>query len=119
MTEEQKKQMVLFEDIPVRREWDADNEKWLFSIVDIIAVLTEQETQRGATFYWAKLKERLLDEGAGQLLTNCQQLKMIATDGKLRLTDVADLEQIFRLIQSIPSKKVEPLKMMRTRHTRV
>ena len=72
-------------------------------------VLTEQPDSRRAVFYWSKLKERLKDEGTEQLLTNCQQLKMVANDGKLRLTDVMDVEQIFRLIQSIPSKKAEYL----------
>jgi hypothetical protein len=75
--------------------------------VDIVSVLTEQTTQRGASNYWAKLKERLLAEGS-QLLTNCQQLKMPAEDGKMRLTDVANTKQTLRLIQSIPSPKAEP-----------
>jgi len=78
--------------------------------VDIVAVLTDQPTQRGATLYWSKLKQRLKEEGS-ELLTNCQQLKMLAPDGKMRLTDVADTEQVLRLIQSIPSKKAEPFKM--------
>ncbi|MDR2581165.1 MAG: Bro-N domain-containing protein [Fibromonadaceae bacterium] len=100
----------LFEEKKIRAEWDEENEKWWFSVVDIVSILTDQPTQRGASNYWAKLKERLSEEGANELLTNCQQLKMIAEDGKMRLTDVADVEQILRLVQSIPSKKAEPFK---------
>ena len=101
----------LFEDKRIRTAWDAGKEEWYFSVVDVIAVLTEQPTQRGASNYWAKLKERLKDEGANELLTNCQQLKMKAEDGKMRLTDIADTEQLLRIIQSIPSPKAEPFKM--------
>ena len=79
----------LYEDQPIRTAWDEEREEWYFSIVDVIGVLTEQPNQRGASNYWAKLKQRLKEEGADQLLTNCQQLKMKATDGKRRLTDVA------------------------------
>jgi len=100
----------LFEDKRIRMAWDEDKEEWLFSIVDVVGVLTEQPTQRGASNYWAKLKERIIAEG-GQLLTNCQQLKMTASDGKKRLTDVANTEHILRIIQSIPSPKAEPFKM--------
>jgi len=100
----------LFEDKRIRTAWDETNEEWLFSIVDIVGVLTEQPTQRGATLYWGKLKQRLKEEGS-QLLTNCQQLKMTATDGRQRQTDVANTEQLLRLIQSIPSPKAEPFKM--------
>jgi hypothetical protein len=100
----------LFEDNRIRTAWDEKKEEWLFSIVDVVAVLTKQPTQRGATFYWGKLKQRLKEEGS-QLLTNCQQLKMIATDGKQRLTDVANVEQLLRIVQSIPSPKAEPFKM--------
>ncbi|MDR1088848.1 MAG: hypothetical protein LBL23_06235 [Coriobacteriales bacterium] len=77
----------LFEDQRIRTAWDEEAEEWLFSVVDVVAVLTEQETQRGASNYWAKLKERLKVEGANELLTNCQQLKLRAEDGKQRLTD--------------------------------
>jgi len=105
----EKNQILLFEEKQVRNVWDSEAEKFWFSVVDVIGILTDQPTQRGATFYWSKLKERLSAEGA-ELLTNCQQLKMEASDGKMRLTDVADTEQILRIIQSIPSKKVEPLK---------
>jgi hypothetical protein len=97
----------LFESRQVRAEWDADNEKWWFSVVDIVAVLTESVD---ATAYWRKLKQRLKAEG-NETVTNCHGLKMRAADGKLRLTDVADTEQILRLIQSIPSKRAEPFKL--------
>jgi len=100
----------LFEDKQVRAVWNENEEKWYFSVVDICGVLTEQETQRGSSNYWAKLKERLKSEGS-ELLTNCQQLKMLAPDGKMRETDALDTEGILRLIQSIPSKKAEPFKM--------
>jgi len=100
----------LFEDKQVRHEWDSENEKWWFSIVDVCAVLTEQYDNLTARKYWNKLKQRLKDEG-NQTVTNCHQLKLIAADGKMRLSDVADTEQVLRLIQSIPSKKVEPFKL--------
>jgi len=100
----------LFEDQRVRMAWDEENEEWLLSIVDVVGLLTEQPTQRSASNYWAKLKERISAEGS-QLLTNCQQLKMKAEDGKMRLTDVANSEQIFRIIQSVPSPKAEPFKL--------
>lgn len=101
----------LFEDKKIRTAWNVDEEEWYFSVVDVVGVLTDQPTQRGASNYWAKLKERLKSEGADQLLTNCQQLKMTAHDGKKRLTDVANTEQLLRIIQSIPSPKAEPFKM--------
>ena len=101
----------LYEDQPIRTAWDEEREEWYFSIVDVIGVLTEQPNQRGASNYWAKLKQRLKEEGADQLLTNCQQLKMKATDGKRRLTHVASTEQLLRIIQSIPSPKAEPFKL--------
>ena len=100
----------LFEDQKIRTAWDAEKEEWYFSITDVIAVLTDQTTARGASNYWAKLKQRLKEEGADELLTNCQQLKMTATDGKKRKTDVANTEQLLRIIQSIPSPKAEPFK---------
>lgn len=103
--------LQLFENKTIRTAWDEETEEWYFSIVDVVAVLTEQKTQRGASNYWAKLKQRLKEEGADQLLTNCQQLKMTATDGKKRLTDVATTEQLLRIIQSIPSPKAEPFKV--------
>lgn len=101
----------IFEDKKIRTAWSEETEEWYFSVVDVVGVLTEQSTQRGASNYWAKLKERLKAEGADQLLTNCQQLKMTASDGKKRLTDVADTEQLLRIIQSIPSPKAEPFKL--------
>lgn len=100
----------LFEDKQIRTAWDAEREEWYFSIVDVIAVLTDQKTPRSASTYWAVLKKRLKDEGANELLTNCKQLKMTAADGKKRLTDVADTEQLLRIIQSVPSPKAEPFK---------
>ena len=102
-----KNKIQIFEDKKIRAEWDAHNEKYWFSIVDACGILTEQSTPRGATLYWGKLKQRLKAEGS-EVLTNCQQLKLLAPDGKMRLTDVADTEQLLRLIQSIPSKKAEP-----------
>ena len=103
--------LQLFENKAIRTAWDEEKEEWYFSVVDVVAVLTEQETQRGASTYWAVLKKRLKDEGADQLLTNCKQLKMTAADGKKRLTDVATTEQLLRIIQSIPSPKAEPFKL--------
>ncbi len=100
----------LFEDKRIRTAWDEEKQEWLFSVVDVVALLTNQATQRSASNYWAKLKQRLLAEGS-QLLTNCQQLKMNAPDGKKRLTDVANTEQLLRIIQSIPSPKAEPFKL--------
>ena len=105
-----KKQAIqLFEERKVRTVWDDEQEKWYFSIVDVVAVLTEQIDLLKARKYWNKLKQRLVEEG-NQTVTNCHQLKMKAADGKMRLTDVADQEQLFRLIQSIPSPKAEPFK---------
>lgn len=109
MTENDKLQM--FEDQMIRTAWDETKEEWYFSIVDVVKAMTEQSTPRGASNYWAKLKERLKSEGASELLTNCQQLKLKAADGKRRLTDVATTEQLLRIIQSIPSKKAEPFKL--------
>ena len=101
-----------FENKNIRTVWDETTEEWYFSVVDVVGALTEQSTQRGASNYWAKLKERLKAEGANQLLTNCQQLKMKShKDGKYYKTDVADTEQLLRIIQSIPSPKAEPFKL--------
>ena len=101
----------LFEDKRIRTAWDEEREDWYFSIVDVVAVLTNQPDQRSASNYWAKLKQRLKEEGADQLLTNCQQLKLKSPkDGKRYKTDVADTEQLLRIIQSIPSPKAEPFK---------
>jgi hypothetical protein len=97
----------LFEEKQVRSVWDAENEKWYISIIDVIAILTESVD---ANAYWRKLKQRLKEEG-NETVTNCHGLKMMAADGKMRMTDVADTEQLFRLIQSIPSPKAEPFKL--------
>lgn len=107
----QSDKVKLFEDKRIRTAWDEEQEEWYFSVVDVVAVLTEQPDARHASTYWAVLKKRLNSEGAGQLLTNCKQLKMTASDGKSRLTDVADTEQLLRIIQSIPSPKAEPFKL--------
>jgi len=105
-----KEAIKLFEDRKVRTLWDTGKEQWYFSIVDVIAVLTEQNDYQGARNYWKVLKFRLLKEG-NETVTNCNQLKLLAEDGKMRLTDVAHTEQLFRLIQSIPSPKAEPFKL--------
>ena len=101
-----KQQIQIFENKKVRTAWDDQEEKWYFSIVDVCAVLTESTNPQT---YWRVLKNRLIKEG-NQTVTNCNALKMLAPDGKMRFTDVADTEQLFRLIQSIPSKKAEPFK---------
>ena len=108
MTENDKLQM--FENQPIRTAWDEEQEEWYFSVVDVVAVLTDQPDNRHAAKYWSVLKTRLKNEGS-ELTTNCSQLKMKAADGKRRLTDVATTEQLLRIIQSIPSKKAEPFKM--------
>ena len=100
----------LFEDQPIRTAWDEGQEEWYFSVVDVVGVLTEQKTIDGARNYWKVLKNRLKKEGS-ELVTNCNQLKMVSQDGKRRMTDVATTEQLLRLIQSIPSKKAEPFKL--------
>lgn len=99
----------LFEQKQVRTIWNDEEEKWYFSIIDVINILTEQKDIQGARNYWKVLKHRLLKEG-NETVTNCNRLKMKASDGKMRFTDVADTEQLLRLIQSIPSKKAEPFK---------
>lgn len=99
--------LKLFEQKQVRSLWNEDEEKWYFSIVDVVAILTES---KDALAYWRKLKQRLIAEG-NQTVTNCHGLKMIAADGKMRMTDVSDTAQLFRLIQSIPSPKAEPFKL--------
>ena len=105
----QKEYIKLFEEKKVRSVWDDEKEEWFFSIVDVCQVLTEQPDDQKARKYWNKLKQRLVEEG-NQTVTNCHQLKMTARDGKQRLTDVATVEQLFRIIQSIPSPKAEPFK---------
>ena len=104
-----KQALQLFEEKKVRTVWDDEEEKWYFSIVDAVAVLTDSVDYLTARKYWNKLKQRLKEEG-NETVTNCHQFKMRALDGKMRLTDVADTEQLFRLIQSIPSPKAEPFK---------
>lgn len=104
---EKQNEIKVFEDKQVRSIWDGELEKWYISIVDVITVLTESVDPAA---YWRKLKQRLKEEG-NETVTNCNQLKMEAPDGKMRLTDVADAEQLFRLIQSIPSPKAEPFKV--------
>lgn len=101
-----KPEIKLFEDRKIRTSWNEDEEKWYFSVVDVVGVLAESENPR---HYWTVLKGRLAAEG-NETVTNCERLKMPSPDGKMRLTDVADIEQIFRIIQSIPSKNAEPFK---------
>lgn len=105
----EEKSIQLFENKQIRTKWDEETEKWYFSIVDVVAVLTDSIDYQTARKYWKVLKSRLLQEG-DELVTNCYQLKLRAADGKMRLTDVADQVQLFRLIQSIPSPKAEPIK---------
>lgn len=102
-----KEAIKVFEEKKVRTVWDDETEEWYFSVVDVVSVLTESVDGRK---YWNKLKQRLKEEG-NQTVTNCHQLKILSTDGKMRLTDVATTEQLFRLIQSIPSPKAEPFKL--------
>lgn len=102
--------LAIFEDYKIRRLWDEKKEKWYFSVVDIIAVLTERPEHKKAQSYWTTLKNRLKKEGS-EVVTKCDQLKMMASDGKYYLSDVADVETILRLIQSIPSPNVEPFKL--------
>lgn len=107
---DEKKSLALFENFEIRRHYDAEAEVWYFSVVDIIRALLEQEDFQAARNYWKVLKIRLKEEG-NETVTNCNRLKMLAEDGKMRLTDVANAETILRLIQSVPSPKAEPLKL--------
>ena len=107
--EKPKNNLKLFENQPIRSIWNEEEEKWYFSVVDVVKVLTEQPDIRHAAKYWSVLKTRLKDEGA-ELTTNCSQLKMQSADGKYYKTDAADTKQLLRIIQSIPSKKAEPFK---------
>ena len=107
MTTSSHESIRLFEDQRIRAAWDEDIEEWYFSIVDVVSVLTESADGRK---YWNKLKQRLREEG-NETVTKCHQLKMTAADGKKRLTDVANTEQLLRIIQSIPSKRSEPFKL--------
>jgi len=104
------KQVVIFEGRKIRRVWDGKQEKWYFSVVDIVSVLTDQANFQLARNYWKVLKNRLKKEGS-QVVTDCNRLKMLAEDGKLRETDAADVEAVLRLVQSVPSPKAEPIKM--------
>ena len=106
----QNDKIQLFEDKRIRTAWDEEKEEWYFSIVDVVAVLTDQPDYQAARNYWKVTKKRLKDEG-NETVTACNQLKMTASDGKKRLTDVADTEQLLRIIQSIPSPKAEPFKL--------
>ncbi len=102
--------LAIFDGKKIRRKWDEKQDKWLFSVVDIIQTLISQPDFQSARNYWKVLKSRLKKEGS-EVVTNCNRLKMIAEDGKLRFTDVADVETLFRLIQSVPSPKAEPIKL--------
>jgi len=102
--------LAFFEEFKVRRHYDEKQEKWFFSVIDIVAVLTDQPDYDKAKSYWTTLKSRLKKEGS-EVVTDCDQLKMLAQDGKMRQTDVADLRVIFRIVQSVPSKKAEPIKL--------
>ena len=104
-----KNSIKLFGNDKIRAVWDDEQEKWYFSVVDVVAVLTESKDFQTARKYWNKLKQRLMEEGF-EPVTNCHQFKMPAADGKMRLTDVADTEQLLRIIQSVPSPKAEPFK---------
>ena len=106
-----KEAIKIFEEKKVRTAWDDETEEWYFSIVDVVSILTESVDGRK---YWNKLKQRLKEEG-NETVTNCHQLKLCAEDSKMRLTDVADTESIFRIIQSIPSPKAEPFKQWMAR----
>ncbi len=106
---DQNHKIQVFNGQKVRTAWNADEEKWYFSIVDVCWVLADSKDYQTARKYWNKLKQRLVEEG-NETVTNCHQLKMLANDGKMRLTDVADQQQLFRIIQSIPSPKAEPFK---------
>ena len=110
MKQKKGKEIILFEEQKIRRHWDEEKELWYFSVVDIIAVLLDQTDHKKAQSYWTTLKSRLKEEGS-EVVTKCDQLKMKATDGKFYLTDVADIEAVFRVIQSIPSPKAEPFKL--------
>jgi len=103
-----KKLVAVFEDQPVRRSWNEAEEQWYFSVVDIISVLTQSENPQ---VYWRVFKKRLMDEGSSETVTKCNGLKMVAPDGKMRVTDVANVEILLRIIQSIPSPKAEPVKL--------
>ncbi len=100
--------LAIFEGTKIRRQWDKKAEKWYFSVVDIIKALVDSENPQ---VYWRVMKKRLIDEGSNETVTKCNGLKMEAADGKMRLTDTADTETVFRIVQSIPSPKAEPFKL--------
>ena len=102
--------LALFENFRIRRAYEESSQRWLFSVVDIVAALTQQTDYQTARKYWNKLKERLKKEGS-ESVTNCHQLKLVAADGKKYLTDVADTETLLRIIQTVPSPKAEPIKL--------
>src|SRR3989338_7954931 len=106
----EKNQLAIFENFKIRRYFDEKKEVWYFSVVDIVAALTDQNDFQIARSYWKKLAQRLRDEGS-QVVTNCHRLKMVATDGKKYLTDAGDIETILRIVQIVPSKKAEPIKL--------
>jgi len=110
METKNEKALVIFETFKIRRHYNEEKEKWFFSVIDIVAALTDQKDFQAARKYWNKLSERLKYEGS-EVVTNCHRLKMKAQDGKMRETDVADVETILRLVQSVPSKKAEPIKL--------
>ena len=106
--ESKNKALAIFAGKQIRRHWDEEKELWYFAVVDVIASLTNSDNPQ---VYWRVLKKRLTDEGANETVTKCNALKMLAPDGKMRLTDAADTETLLRLIQSIPSPKTEPFKL--------
>ena len=110
MSKKTETSLAVFETFNIRRHYDEEKEKWYFSVVDIVAALTDQKDFNKARKYWNQLKTRLKNEGS-ESVTNCHQLKLLASDGKKYLTDVADVETILRLVQSVPSKKAEPIKL--------
>ena len=108
MDSKKQKKIALFEGKQIRRHWDGKKELWYFAVVDVIAVLSNSDNPQ---VYWRVLKKRLIDEGSNETVTKCNGLKMVASDGKMRLTDVADTETMLRLIQSVPSPNAEPFKL--------
>ncbi len=108
--ENRESNLAVFDGKNIRRQWNAQEEKWYFSVVDVVGVLTDQEDSLKSRKYWNKLSQRLRDEGS-ESVTKCHQLKLMASDGKNYMTDVADTETLFRLIQSVPSPKAEPIKL--------
>ena len=110
MSKKNQNSLAIFENFKIRRHYDEKTETWFFSVIDIVAALIEQEDFKKAKSYWTTLKNRLKNEGS-ELVTKCDQLKLLSADGKFYKTDVANTETILRLIQSVPSKKAEPVKL--------